>query len=510
MFFCVLLISTTNISDYNVNYTNSRFHRNLYNTVRTSEDTQQNSTFENLLRNDKIQTKDGASSECDQSTNKVNLDSDLTYDQYTCETENLALTPSKDSEELSQHPESTNFLNQDYSILDVGTNTSQYWNGVVSATDVSHTNRVEKKLSSINNNHIPAQTNVYSDSCLLTQIESIPVVQENESLTELLKARCTDYYTEFNNQNINDPDFENEWYKKICSYINWEPSEYDNKKSFFQEFNFENDNNNSVDSSFKQCSLDKYADYYTKEVGEYCKANDKKSSNNDDFIANDKKDQEKRSENFAVDFYSSKSFLSDDSNIKFNNILTENKKVLQALKDKFFLNMKKQSPTDLIHFNLSKNSKYHSIRIRIFLHSKWFKTFTNETFELLMNDIETLYLSENTKKFLFELVEFLKEVAQFIVGFKSHFNLQKYNKCNIISNLTLIETIMNEIILKFDFKEIKIFLNQVIQKNDNAKLSDLNGQKVLSEILYNIEWFEKKFKRYVYYITKLKDFLKKL
>ena len=502
MLFCVLLISTTNISDSNINYINNRFYSNLYNVVSTAEDTQQNTIFGNLLCNDKMQTDDGADSGRDQSTNKHNLDSDLTCDQYTCETNNFSLTPSKD---LSQNPESTNFLNQDYSILDVGTNTPQYWNGVVSATDVSHTNRVETSLPLTYNNHVPAQINVYSDSCLLTQIESIPVVQENESLTELLKARCTDYYTEFNNQNIDDPDFENEWYKKICSYINWEPSEYDNKKSFFQEFNFENDNNNSVDSSFKQCSLDKYADYYTKEVGEYCKANDKKSSNNDDFIANDKKDQEKRSENFAVDFYSSKSFLSDDSNIKFNNILTENKKVLQALKDEFFLNMKKQSPTDLIHFNLSKNSKYRRIRDRIILHSKWFKTF-----ELLMNDIETLYLSENTKKFLFELVEFLKEVAQFIVGFKSHFHLQKYNKCNIISNLTLIETIMNEIILKFDFKEIKIFLNQVIQKNDNAKLSDLNGQKVLSEILYNIEWFEKKFKRYVYYITKLKDFLKKL
>ena len=127
-----------------------------------------------------------------------------------------------------------------------------------------------------------------------------------------------------------------------------------------------------------------------------------------------------------------------------------------------------------------------------------------------MNDIETLYLSENTKKFLLELVEFLREVAQFIVGFKSHFNLQKYNKCNIISNLTLIETIMNEIILKFDFKEIEIFLNQVIQKNDNAKFSDLNVQKVLALILNNIQKFQDKLKSYVYYIIRLKDFLKKL
>ncbi|EEQ81301.1 hypothetical protein NCER_102332 [Vairimorpha ceranae BRL01] len=127
-----------------------------------------------------------------------------------------------------------------------------------------------------------------------------------------------------------------------------------------------------------------------------------------------------------------------------------------------------------------------------------------------MNDIETLYLSENTKKFLFELVKFLREVAQFIVSFKRHFNLRKHNKCNVISNLTLIKTTMNEIVLKFDSKEIKIFLNQVIQKNDNAEFSDLNVKKVLSEIFYNIEWFENKYKQYVYYIIRFKNFLKKL
>ncbi|EEQ81256.1 hypothetical protein NCER_102417 [Vairimorpha ceranae BRL01] len=217
------------------------------------------------------------------------------------------------------------------------------------------------------------------------------------------------------------------------------------------------------------------------------------------------KSQEKKSANFAVEHDSSESFSSSSSNVEFNDILTENKKKLQTLKDEFFLNMKKQSPADLIHFNLEKNFKYCSIRSRIFFHFKWFKTF-----ELFMNDIETLYLSENTKKFLFELVEFLREVAQFIVSFKRYFNLQKYNKCNIISNLTLIEIIMNEIILKFDSKEIEIFLNQVIQKNDSAKFSDLNVQKVLPQILYNIEWFENKYKRYVYYIIRLKNFLKKL
>ncbi|EEQ81127.1 hypothetical protein NCER_102660 [Vairimorpha ceranae BRL01] len=127
-----------------------------------------------------------------------------------------------------------------------------------------------------------------------------------------------------------------------------------------------------------------------------------------------------------------------------------------------------------------------------------------------MNDIVTLYLSENTKKFLFELVEFLREVAQFIVSLKKHFYLRKHNKYNVICNLTLIKNIMNEIILIFDSKKIKIFLNQVIQKNDNAKFSDLNVQKVLSEILYNIQRYEKKFKLYVYYIVRLKDFLKKL
>ena len=127
-----------------------------------------------------------------------------------------------------------------------------------------------------------------------------------------------------------------------------------------------------------------------------------------------------------------------------------------------------------------------------------------------MNYIVTLYLSENTKKFLVELVEFLREVAQFIVSLKKHFYLRKHNKYNVISNLTLIETTMNEIILKFDSKEIEIFLKQAIKKNDNAKFSDLNVQKVLSEILYNIEWFENKYKQYVYYIVRFKDFLKKL
>ena len=222
------------------------------------------------------------------------------------------------------------------------------------------------------------------------------------------------------------------------------------------------------------------------------------------------KSQEKRSANLAVEHDSSESFSSSSSNIEFNNILTENKKVLQALKDKFFLNIREQSFTDLIHFNLDKNSEYRNIRRCIRLYSEWFKTFTNETFELLMNDIETLYLSENTKKFLFELVEFLREVAQFIVSFKSHFNPRKHNKCNVISNLTLIETTMNEIILKFDSKEIKIFLNQVIQKNDSAKFSDLNVQKVLALILNNIQKFQDKLNYYVYYIVRLKDFLKKL
>ncbi|KKO74252.1 hypothetical protein AAJ76_9400012050 [Vairimorpha ceranae] len=222
------------------------------------------------------------------------------------------------------------------------------------------------------------------------------------------------------------------------------------------------------------------------------------------------KSQEKKSANFAVEHYSSESFSSSSSNVEFNNILTENKKKLQTLKDKFFLNIGKQSSTDLIHFNLEKNFKYRSIRRSNIFYSIWFRNFSNETFELLMNDIVTLCMSENTKKFLFELVEFLREVAQFIVRFKSHFNLRKYNKCNVINNLTLIETIMNEIILKFDFKEIKIFLNQVIQKNDNAKFSDLNVQKVLSLILNNIQKFQDKLNYYVYYITKLKDFLKKL
>ncbi|EEQ81242.1 hypothetical protein NCER_102440 [Vairimorpha ceranae BRL01] len=80
------------------------------------------------------------------------------------------------------------------------------------------------------------------------------------------------------------------------------------------------------------------------------------------------KSQEKRSLNFAVEHYSSKSFSSSSSNVEFNNILTENKKKLKKLKDKFFVNVRKKSPTYLIHFNLKKNFKYRSIRWRIFFH----------------------------------------------------------------------------------------------------------------------------------------------
>ena len=336
MFFWIVLIRTTNVSDSNINYSNNRFYGNLYDVIRTSEDTQQNTIFGNLLCNEKMQTEYGASSGRDKSTNKLNLDSDLTYDQHTCETENLALTPSKDSEELSQHPESTNSLNQDYLILDISAYTPQHWNNGFCATDAFHTNRVEKKLSSINNNHNPAQTNVHSDSCLLGQMESIRVDQENESFIAQPNADCTDYYTEFNNQNTNDPDFKNNLYKENDNYIIRKSSEYDEKKVFFQEFDFENDNNNLVDSNFKHCGLDKHTDVQKKEINEYSNISNTKSLNNDNLIANNTKEHEKGNADFAVDCYSSKNFSSDDINIEIFDILIENKKMLQKLKDKFF------------------------------------------------------------------------------------------------------------------------------------------------------------------------------
>ncbi|KKO75598.1 hypothetical protein AAJ76_160005057 [Vairimorpha ceranae] len=504
MFFCVLLISTTNISDSNINYTNNQFYSNLYNVVSTAENIQQNTIFENLLRNDKMQTEDGADFGRDKSINKINLDSDLTYDQYAYETENLALTLNKDSEEPFQHTKSTNSLNQDYSILDISAYTPQYWNDVFSDTDVSHTNKVERTLPFTNNNHIPAQTNMYSDACLLIQIESIPVTQENESLAELLKACCTDYYTEFNNQNIDDPDFENEWYKKICSYINWEPSEYDNKKNFFQEFNFEDDNNNLVDPSFKHCGHDKHTDVQKKEINEYSNISNTKSLNNDELVVNNTKEHEKGNADCIINYNSFKSFLSDDSNIEIFDILIENKKELQALKDKFFFNVRKQSSIGLIQYNFTKNNKYRNNSNRIILNSNWFNDFTNVTFKLLMDDIETLYLSENTKKLFCEWVEFLREVAQFIFNFKEHVNLKKYSQCDVLSNLTLIETIMNSIILKFNFEKIKNFLEKIIQKHKNPKFFDLKVEKVLLKILYNIKEVEEKFKQYRLYFARMK------
>ena len=504
MFFWIVLIRTTNVSDSNINYSNNRFYGNLYDVIRTSEDTQQNTIFGNLLCNEKMQTEEGEDSGRDKSINKLNLDSDLTYDQHTCETENLALTPSKDSEELSQHPESTNFLNQDYLILDISAYTSQHWNDGFCATDALHTNRVEKNLSSITNNQLSSQTNVYFDSCLLTQMESIPVAQENESFIAQPNADCTDYYTEFNNQNTNDPDFKNNLYKENDNYIIRKSSEYDEKKVFFQEFDFENDNNNLVDSSFKHCGLDKHTDVQKKEINKYSNISNTKSLNNDELVVNNTKEHKKGNADCIINYNSFKSFLSDDSNIEIFDILIENKKELQALKDKFFFNVRKQSSIGLIQYNFTKNNKYRNNRNRIILNSNWFNDFTNMTFKLLMNDIETLYLSENTKKLFCEWVEFLREVAQFIFNFKEHVNLKKYSQCDVLSNLTLIETIMNSIILKFNFEKIKNFLEKIIQKHKNPKFFDLKVEKVLLKILYNIKEVEEKFKQYRFYFARMK------
>jgi len=164
----------------------------------------------------------------------------------------------------------------------------------------------------------------------------------------------------------------------------------------------------------------------------------------------------------------------------------------------------------LSHLNLSKNLIYCNIRDLIKIHYKWFKKFTKATFKLLLIDIENLLLSANTKNIIFDSLKFFREVVKFIKNFKSYSDLKKYEKGDIISNLTLIETIMNEIILKFNFKEIEIFLNQVIQKHENPAFFDSKIQEILYQILYNIQKFEKKSKLIVFYITRLKNFLKKL
>ena len=161
-----------------------------------------------------MQTEDRADSGRGQSTNKYNLDADFTYEQQTCETKNLALTPSKDSDNLSQHTKSTNFFDQNYTILDISPNTPQYWNDVFCATDASHNNIIKKSLSLTNKKQLFAQTNMHSNSSLLIQMESILFVQENESLIEQPNSGCTDNYAEFSNQSIDNLVIENDFYFK--------------------------------------------------------------------------------------------------------------------------------------------------------------------------------------------------------------------------------------------------------------------------------------------------------
>ena len=507
MFFCVFLVSTTYISDSHINYLNNRFYSNLCNVVSTAENTQQNITFENLLHNDKMQAKDGVDSGHDQNSNKLNLDGGLTYDQHSCETDTLSLTSSND---LSQHKKITNSLDQDYSISDISANIPQYWNDVFNTTHVSYTNIVEKNLPLTNNNYFSAQANMYSNLNLSKQTESLPAVQLNEPLTKHLKANCNDNYTEFNNQNIDDLIFKNSLYIEIDNYINQEPSKYNDKKSSFQEFDFEHKNNNLVVSSFKNCDTDKYAEVNNKEVDEYSKINNKKSLDNDDLIINDTKEQEKRSEHFAVDNGPVQSFSFDNLSIELFNILTKYKKELGELKSKFFLDVRKKSCGDLIFCNLSKNSKYCNSRQRLNSNSSYFNALTNDTLVPLMIDINNLFLSATTEKLLCGWVEFIAEVAQFVANFKSYINLKNYNRCDIFSNFTLIETTTFEIILKFDFKKINFFLEYDTQNHENPMLSDPKVKKVLFQIFHNIWKFEEELGLCVFYIAKLKNFMKKL
>ncbi|EEQ81185.1 hypothetical protein NCER_102547 [Vairimorpha ceranae BRL01] len=127
-----------------------------------------------------------------------------------------------------------------------------------------------------------------------------------------------------------------------------------------------------------------------------------------------------------------------------------------------------------------------------------------------MIDINNLFLSATTEKLLCGWVEFIAEVAQFVANFKSYINLKNYNRCDIFSNFTLIETTTFEIILKFDFKKIKFFLEHSTQNYENPIFSDSKVKKVLFNISYNVWKFEEKLEHCGFYITKLKNFMKKL
>lgn len=495
MFFYVLLISTTNFLDSHLNYLNNQIYRSVYNFVGTEESIQQNTIFENLLCTDKTKKKNEVETECNQRISKFPLDSGCMYeqrDQHIYETGNFFTMPNKDNKELFQITNPAILFGQDY-LTNSSANTIfknkaksnlQYCNDVLSATDFSDTKIFEKELSTINSDSFSTQAGSCFNINLHKQMENISAVQENKFLANQLKAGCIDNYIEPNNQKYEYMVFENELYKEIERYINL------------------------VDSDFIHCNIDKYSDVYNKKYSEDSNSNVINFFNGSDLIINNKKEQEKGNADFAADHKPSKSLTSENSNIEISDILKKNKKELQALKDKFYLNIRKRSYRDHIDCHLNKNSKYCIIRRRIYTYCIWFKTFESEIVKIFMGNLNSYFSSANTKNLFFDSVELLREIAQFFIDIKDHFYLQQYNQCDIISNVTLAENIIKEMVLNFNYEKIDDFMKQTIKKIKKNSCS--SSKKVTKEdylhVLCNIERFKKKFKLYAVNITMLKEF----
>ena len=532
MLLCVLSIFATNVFDPNFNYLFDQFNSYCYNVISTKENTQQNIISENGVCNDNIQIENEQGIGCFEKINKFRLDNDCTYEQYgqnTHEAGDLLLSiPSEDNEELSQNTESLNFVDQNY-LMDIDANTiiknkvsnnPKFCNNVLNATDFLQTNVTERNLSVINNDSFSTQSNICTDSSFPKQLENIPAEQQNEFLTEQLSKGCISKHFELNNQNIDDIVIETYSFKDVDieKYINWDPSEYDNKQNFFQEFDFVY-NYNLVDSDFKQGDTDKHVDVQDKMFSEHnnviynevvtnecSNANFKRTFNNDGLTTSYTKEKKLKNDDL-LDKKTTKSFSADSLHVKFSNTLIENKKELCVIIDNFFSNVIQHSYIYLIYEDLTKNFIYHSIRNRILDCSRWFKKIENTADELIKNDFKSLKFSASTKNLIFDCLEFFRKIANFIINVESYLRPRQYNVGDLINNLTLIETLMNEIIIKLDFKKIEQSMQQIFfRENIIVNFSDLKAEKDILQVLFNTQTFAKKVRLYGFNITKLKEF----
>ena len=82
MFFCVLLISATDIYDSNINHSNNKLYSNLCNIFSAAENTQQNKIFESLSCNDKMQIENNLEVGPKQRTSKPRLDGYRIYERH--------------------------------------------------------------------------------------------------------------------------------------------------------------------------------------------------------------------------------------------------------------------------------------------------------------------------------------------------------------------------------------------------------------------------------------------